>query len=304
VQKQLSKGARVTILGRDPDGFLRIKPPADTTAWVSRAFVELVPDALARGDVDVAANAAPDDGPSTVSNGGAKPSTAAKTHGATPPVAATDTTAPAYSAFAGMPPTKYRRTLNEIDQATRAELKKAVGERRFEPLIERYQAVAEQDEDDFARRYAVARVEQLTNMAALVGTVEKMRAISASVEAKRRAFLEDRSNIRETLPPIPKALDAQGELRVSALYPPGSIPTRYRLVDTSGPVERTIGYVEIPSGSTIKVDAYLGRYVGVRALSKRLQKGGVDAVPIFVAGDLTLLQPKDKSPAVGPSVGD
>jgi len=272
VQQQLSKGAEVTILGRDPDGFLRIKPPAGTTAWVSRAFVEFAPDGLSHANI---------------TEDGATPTTTEPDAGSpavpgSPEAAATK--------FAGLPPTTYRKTLDEIDAATRAELTKPVGERRFDPLIERYQTIASQEEEDFARRYAQARVEQLTNMAALVGTVQRMGTLTAEVESKRNAFLVERGNIRETLPPIPTALDAQGELRVSALYPPGSVPARYRLVDTTGPVERTIGYVEIPPGSTITVDAYLGRYVGVRASAKRLQQGGVGAVPIFVAGDLTLLR--------------
>ena len=53
----------------------------------------------------------------------------------------------------------------------------------------------------------------------------------------------------------------------------------------------TIGYVEIPQGSTIDVAGFLGRYVGVVASAKRLQTGGVDPVPVYVARDLILLQP-------------
>ncbi|MDO8630297.1 MAG: hypothetical protein Q7R41_07375, partial [Phycisphaerales bacterium] len=44
VQALLSKGVEVTILGRNPDGFLRIKPPQGATVWVSRAFAQLRSD--------------------------------------------------------------------------------------------------------------------------------------------------------------------------------------------------------------------------------------------------------------------
>jgi uncharacterized protein YgiM (DUF1202 family) len=39
VQVHLAKGTEVDILARDPDGFLRIKPPAGATLWVSRSLV-------------------------------------------------------------------------------------------------------------------------------------------------------------------------------------------------------------------------------------------------------------------------
>lgn len=297
VQQQLSKGAAVTILGRDPDGFLRIKPPAGTTAWVSRAFVSVTE---ADGMRHAKSAAAP--GPEGAASTGANP--AASEHTPDGAVTAPGTAAPTDSSLAGTPSMPSRQTLDEIDAATRTELAKPPLERQFDPLIERYQAFAATAGDDVARRYAEARIEQLTNMAALVGTVQKMRALTTEVEAKRNEFLIQRGNIRESLPPIPDALDAQGELRVSAVYPPGSTPARYRLLDTFGGVERTIGYVEIPPGSPIQVDAYLGRYVGVLATAKRLQQGGVNAVPIYVAGDLTLLQPKEEPAETGEPGGE
>ncbi|GAF75812.1 unnamed protein product, partial [marine sediment metagenome] len=204
--------------------------------------------------------------------------------------AATTATAASVSPLTDPQSTEERRRLERIDADVKAELENPAPERRFEPFIERYQGIAKQVEDDFARRYALARVDQLNDMNALVQTVRRVRSLADDAEAKRREFLEGRARIQTAVPPVLSGMDAQGELRVSALYPPGSRPQRYRLVDTGGPTDRTIGYVEIPRDSLIDVANFIGRYVGVRASSKRLQTGGVNPVPIFVARELVLLQ--------------
>lgn len=287
VQTKLAKGTEVTILGRDPDGFLRIKPPVGTSVWVNRGYVEDVPETAA---------ATP---PTPVA---ARDSDAAKPEAAAPKIPGLDTpkdakvavgSQQAYrSTLAGLPPTEARDKLEKIEEAARAEVAKPVSQRKFEPLIERYKTVADAEADDsLAQRYARARIGQLSQMNALIDTVRRMRKLDEEAATKRRGFLAGRAKIRETLPPIPREVDAQGELRVSALYPPGSPLRRYRLVDATGARERTIGYVEIPQDSTIAVEAFLGRYIGVRASGARLQTGGVDPVPIYVAGELILLQP-------------
>jgi len=283
IQMQLPKGAEVTILGREPDGFLRIKPPTGTTVWVNRGYVEPVPDALA---------AAEQTDRETVSSSAVTPEAGPADTG-TPDDDEVETDAPkaaeAVPAVSQQP--KKRQELEDIDAAVRAVLTKPVPERDFQPLIERYKAIAERAKDDPARQFARIRVDQLSDMAALVNAVRTLRKLEEETGWKRRGFLEDRARIREELPSIPRGLDAQGELRVSALYPPEKLPCRYRLVDAGGGRERTIGYLEIPTGSTIDVDGFLGRYVGVRAVAKRLQTGGVNPVPIYVAGDLILLEP-------------
>ena len=117
-----------------------------------------------------------------------------------------------------------------------------------------------------------------------------MHRLDEKVESQRVKFMEERSSKRYVaLPAVQAGLDAQCELRPSALYPPGSHPRRFRLVDRSS--GRTIGYVELPADSTVDIDSYIGRYVGVRASQKRLLAGGVNPVPIYVARELTLLRP-------------
>lgn len=308
VQTKLSKGAEVTILGRNPDGFLRIKPPLGTTVWIHRDFVN--------GDLKGAAEAGPSPANPAAESSAAnlssgymadssdasviEPRPAKTDESVAAAVAdnarsATDMIRPlpkvSETMLSAIPPSKERTQLLEIDKAARSELAKPVEHRRFRPLIERYRAIADQDKEALPQLYAAARAKQLTYMAELVETVLNLRSLGGKAAIQRRALLEGRAKIREMLPPIPQALDVQGELRVSALYPPGSIPRRYRLVDTTGPKERTMGYVEIPEDSGIDPAAHIGHFVGVRASAKRLQAGGVNPVPIYIAGELVNLQP-------------
>jgi hypothetical protein len=278
VQTLLSKGAEVTILERNPDGFLRIKPPPGATLWINRAYVERGSERSARPAVE-ASTGGPDAG---------------RTEKGSPAAAGTfgyPGDAASRSALASLEPTEQRRQLQELDAASAAEFAKPLFERQLEPLVKRYRDLAAQQEDQFAARYAEARIEQLKSGAAMVDAVRLVRALTGDVDTVRREFLEKRANIRDVMFPVPTALDAQGELRVSAVYSSDALPRRYRLVDTMGGRDRTIGYVEIPRDSSINVDEFLGRYVGVRASAKRLQPGGVNPVPILVASELVLLQP-------------
>lgn len=279
VQSHVSKGAAVEILSRDPDGFLRIKSPAGVTVWVSRTLVDLLPDA-ALGATD-----------SSPPGGAAGASAGARTDGgeAGQPQSGDPTPILNDNALAHVDAEDVRTTLAKLDEQTAAEIDKPVLERSFETLIVGYGKVAEQQEDAVAREYAEARVRQLTDMSELVTTVQTMRRLNDDAAAKRRAYLERRAKIGEANPPIPVALDARGELRESAVYSEGLGLQRYRLVDTAGDQERTIAYVEVPAGTNIDAHSFLGQYVGVRAVTRRLLGGGVDAVPIFVVGEIVRL---------------
>jgi uncharacterized protein YgiM (DUF1202 family) len=358
VQATLSRGANVKILGRNPDGFLRIEPPPGATLWINQAYVERVPDALVKlesaadpqesvANVAAQPNAASTSGaaepfaPSTSLQAPrlsdaepAKVSLAKKDETATrelgdsrndprkpdsrlseKPGPAEDKPAPAMekkptpksetaptshtetvpSPLSLVPSSAQRKSLEEIDAALEIEIAKAPVERHLQPIMDRYQRVVEQSEDEFAQRYAEARLGQLKGMAGLVETLQRIRALNEEAEAKRRQYMQERANADfVTLPTVPAGFDAQGELRVSALYPPGSSPRRFRLIEP-GVEGRTIAYVELPPDSTIAIEAFLGRFVGVRASEKRLQVGGVDPVPIYLTRELVLLQP---APAV------
>lgn len=288
VQKLLTKGNRVQIRGQNKEGFFLIEPPDGVTVWVHRKFVVDVPEALVK-DSDRVAPAA--GSPTTGSITAGVPNETVES-GQT--VKAIDTES-ADNSLDEFPGTPQRERLSALDRRAQAELAKPVVQRQFRSIIENYVPIAEQTEDEFARRYATARIERLTNMAELVETVRQMRELSGQAESHRRSSLEERAKIREKLPPIPSGWDVQGELRKSAAYPEGSFPRRYRLVDTSSEIDLTIGYVEVPDGSSLDLKGLLGRYVGVRVSGKKLLTGGVDAVPIFVAAEVLALDRPDDS---------
>ena len=74
---------------------------------------------------------------------------------------------------------------------------------------------------------------------------------------------------------------------------------RFRLIDPTSESDRTIGYVEIPPDSGLNAEGYLGRYVGVRASAQRVQTGGVNPVPIYIARELILLEPPQSAGKTG-----
>lgn len=279
VQTLLAKGTSVSILGRNPDGFVRIKPPTGATLWVNRSYVQLRTGGTT---------------PPVRENVGASPSQADAVGEVAPAVAvsAAESAKRLAAPMTGPASTTWRRQLEEIDVAARAELAKPVPERNFDPFLARYQPIADQAEDEFAHQYALARIEQVKNLADLTSAVVRVRKLDDVAETKQREFLAARGMIPEYVPTrSPTGIEIQGELRVSALYPAGSPVQRFRLIDPTSGWDRTIGYVEIPPDSGLNAESFLGRYVGVRASAQRVQTGGVNPVPIFIARELILLEP-------------
>jgi hypothetical protein len=279
VQTMLSKGAEVTILGKNPDGFLRITPPEGATLWISQQFVECVPDELIRLEdetreaIDEASAGKPQKAPSDE-----KP-------------VASENPEPE-SVLAGLPPSAARRTLEQLDAEAREQMDKPLLERSFDDLIQRYQTIVDEraQEDTIASQYAQRRVAQLTYMVELTDSVRKVRRLAERADSTRRAQLAERAAMRQVVPSKPSGFDAKGELRRSALYASKAGPRRLRLIDPSTTPPRTIGYVELPEGLDFKSEDFIGQYVGVRASEKKLQPGGVNPVPIYVAAELVILQ--------------
>jgi len=292
VQTQLNKGAAVEILGRNPDGFFRIKPPAGATVWISKQFVNL---------------------PGEIRHMATTSSTE------TPPVASDATNAPASSGQPSEQPTgsvlatpmpdmprtsrsyavspmsngateALQKKLSDIDTALNREFAKPTTERDFEPFLSQYRAIAAEAGEGFIQQYAQRRVDEVQVAMEATSSISHWKKIDEIAEAKRREFRSARAAIPELDAPAP-SIEAKGELRISALFPPGGTPERYRLIDPSTSSQRTIAYVEIPPGSNIRVNEYLNKFVGVRALERRVQTGGVNPIPIYIADDLVLLEP-------------
>ncbi len=290
VQTLLPKGAPVTILGRNPDGFVRIQPPRGATFWVNRNYVKL----RGAGESD-----APEPAAARVDSAAADSTTEAKLATGVSPVATStpvDIPRKSPTSTSSVASAAVRRQLEEIDLAAKAELDKPIHARRLDPVLARYRPIADQTEDDFAREYSKARMEQLGNVAALSAAIDKVNALDEKAKAYRYESLAARSLIPEpTRLTEPMGIEVQGVLKASALYPPDSATPRYRLIDPALGTDRTIGYVEIPADAGVNVQAYLGRYVGVRASAQRIQTGGVDPIPIYIARELLLMDPPQGS---------
>jgi len=277
VQLKLSKGAEVTILEENPDGFLKIKPPIGVTLWTNSRFVHVVPSELLQIENETAASAVKAGDTSGARTTMASTATGDSGDGGTGSVA----TASA-SELAAM--------LEAIDTAARAEMEKPLLERGFASVIVRYRAIVAQEENEFARQYAANRIERIEHLEKLIASVRRVHELTEKADAARREHLAQRARIRVVKPTVPGGFDAQGELRPSAAFASKTGPVRYRLVDTSTRTPRTVGYVEIPPNSDLSVKDFLGRYVGVRASEKRMLSNGVDPIPIYVAVELVILE--------------
>lgn len=182
--------------------------------------------------------------------------------------------------------------LNQLDAAVAKEMAKPVADRNLESLLGQYRTLVAEAADEFVGQYAQRRIDELETAHEAAQSIDYWKKVDEIAETKRREFRSARAAIPES-PPAAPSIEAKGELRISALFPPGGNPERYRLIDPASGGERTIAYVEIPPGSNIVVSEFLNKFVGVRALERRVQTGGVNPIPIYIADDLVLLQPPD-----------
>lgn len=307
VQAMLNKGAEVKILGSNPDGFLRIEPPVGATLWIAKQFVSIAgagaPTTTNTPDSSTSDSIAPTTSAPVVSNvvptkeqvefpasnsvnDGKQPIGPSEVVATSNSTFTDRTPIPSDSPLAGASDSDHVRRLHALEMSLTVELTKPPFERNYAPLVTGYQGIANQSEDDVARRYAVGRLSQLTELRDMTERASKLRGLDDEAARQREQFLQQRVSIPVPPAPDPAALDVQGELRESALYPAGSLPRRFRLVDPNGDRVRTIAYIEVPAESGIRAEEYVGRYVGVRAAGQRAHEGGIDPVPVYTAREI------------------
>lgn len=301
VQTLLSKGAEVTILGRNPDGFLRIKPPAGATLWINKTYVQLAGAGLPSAPKPVAETAPTGDSTNTPVTTVVASESETKDKKNETVVSTPLPTVPKATVYNAASEAQQRK-LAELDGAVMREYAKPAAERNFEAYSSQYRAIMADAKDEFVQQYAQRRLDEITLASEAASSINHWKRIDEIAEAKRREFRTARAAIPEAAPTAP-SIEAKGELRISALFPPGSSPVRYRLIDPASSGERTIAYVEIPDGSNINVNDFLNKYVGVRALERRVQTGGVNPIPIYIADDLVLLEPPAQTFSVQQPIG-
>lgn len=286
-QTKLSKGAEVEILERLPDGFLRIVPPRGATLWIHRDLATEVPaDRLASGPPPSVAGAI--DPPAGRALPVATSQDAADAAASTNEASATER--PKTTPSAGQPFDTARAALERLDVLVQAEMQKPGSQRKYEPFVPKYQAIADGSTDLVVTGYVARRVDQMRYLIDLTATLKRIERLNQDNESRRRLLLSERSAIPTVRPSVPGGFAAKGELRISALYDEAIGLRRYRLVDPTARPVRTVGYVELPADTEIHVEDFLGRFVGVRAASTYLQEGGVDPIPIHVAAELVVLR--------------
>ncbi|MHC4093404.1 MAG: SH3 domain-containing protein [Planctomycetota bacterium] len=163
IQLKLSEGAEVEILdhveklGSDEMGYYRIVPPAGAQLWASGKFVQRVPEellALAAADKT------------------ALPAETGESPAAAPPqeepaVPQPDVPDPdALKAKAE----DYRAQLEQIDADLKAELAKPLFRRDFEPIIDRFTPLANQEIDEYSAVYAATRTTPRASYATVPST--------------------------------------------------------------------------------------------------------------------------------------
>ncbi len=293
IQTQLDRGAAVKIVGQLDENFLKIEPPAGVVQYIHIDFVQIVPDAL----IDLERQTSkPADTSTTNPRPEQIPQSPTEGVGATDTESADQTvkTNDVSSLESVEVKTPARERLIALDEQAKSEIKKPLLERDFVPLILEYKKVNKSAGDEFDKLYAQTRIQQIEYMERILESVRKINKITKDAEEARRAHLSERARMRTVEPSVPGGFDAQGELRISAAFAVESGPKRFRLIDPSSEKARTIAYVEITPGSSVRGEDFVGRYIGVRASEKRLLTGGVNPIPIYVAAELVSLE-REKS---------
>lgn len=274
-QVKLRKGTEVQLLGETSDGaFYKIAPPEGARVWVHGQFVT-------KGDGSV------------VSKSPASPTLPTE---ATPAPRPRPREGAAGSSATGRPTTqpagpspfgRYAAEIASIEEGIKAEQQKPFAQQNMKALAERLQPIAGQDDEVVAKMYAQRRMEQLLTKNELSGIIENLEVAKREVDKQHEIGEIARRAIK---PPPERVLDgrvsATGEFRPSAVFGSQStaFPRRYRLVDPTS--EKTVAYVELPTGSTIDPDPFYGKLVTVYARERKLTSGTIQPLSVLLADEI------------------
>jgi hypothetical protein len=188
------------------------------------------------------------------------------------------------------PPAKprYEVMLNQLENLLQAELKRPAKEQDITSIMNRYEEIAAQKDEDIPARIAKIRIQQLRDWQALVSARGESVTSVAALEDFRSQLQQKRKEIEQRR--IEQAVvkyDLEGELRKSYAF--STQQRRYRLVDPARGT--TIAYVDVPPTVGVNVENLIGRMVGIRASEKQFSPSA--RVPIAVAKDVVDLSPRN-----------
>jgi hypothetical protein len=163
----------------------------------------------------------------------------------------------------------------ELNDRYQTELQKPVGTRDLDPLIKDYKALLEQKEGlpPSVRMGSESRIAALEKLAT-IQRLQKESAASADTLAQQRKALQEQYSAAE------KAIEdyektgpylAEGTLQTST-----AVSGKYALVN---PVTgRTVAYVD--PASQIDIGSLLGKYIGVRGVTKKAEGTDVNVIQV------------------------
>ena len=200
--------------------------------------------------------------------------------------------APAAPTTTGIKSEDVQKQIEAIESVLDEEFEKERSERDVPMLIKRFTPIAEQDDDTVAKHYARYRIQQLERVIQHAEALKKLQVLDDQWTQSRHQFLQQRTSLRRPRPELTREFDVRGKFVISAAYSNPVGPRRYRLIDpdSTGMIPRTIAYVEIDPQSEIDPQAFLGRYVGVRARSRHLLESTVDRMLVYRAAEIVILE--------------
>jgi len=252
-QTKLNRGDKVVILGEE-GGFYRISPPRSAFLWVAARFFR-----------PVARKPAPPAKPAAKPTPAAKPRT--KPAPAATQPASRPATAPATEPTATRPSRPdWQKQLQKAEAALEAELTTPILQQQYDAIVEMYKPLAEQTDDLVVSQIARARLEQIAARRKIQHAYAQVQKIDSLLKEQMRAAQERAQTITPPSPKVIRGWDAKGILQRSLLFTGCGTPKLYRLVDPVTHV--TIAYVEPVGSWDERLEAMVGKHVGLRAAKK------------------------------------
>ena len=181
--------------------------------------------------------------------------------------------------------------LENAELTLELEMAKSVIDRDLDAVKQQYAPLADQTQDDIVQAYSRKRIEQIDAMNGFVMAARDAGVFVNRIATERDQWREQRVAIQPTTytPTGQPDFVIQGELRPSLIYDSPTGPVRYRLVDPQTEAPRTLAYVQLVDGLHYNMMDFFGRIVGVHAKERIILEGSVDAIPIYVANELVVV---------------
>lgn len=184
---------------------------------------------------------------------------------------------------------RYDVMLSQVENLLQAELRRPLKEQDLTPLLNRYEEIAAQKEENIPAQIAKVRLQQLRDWQGLAATKDDSASSAAELASFREKLNAERMKIASRrVEEAALKYDLEGELRRSWAF--ANQQHRYRLVDPAKGT--TIAYVDIPPTVDVNANNLIGRVVGIVASEKQFSTSA--RVPVAVAAKVVDLSPRSE----------